>query len=161
MGCLASATQPHRVKSSGLPLFHHRERPVNRPHCPLLHPAAATHRPPGTGLHTGAPARAPPLHGADTTADHPRRPGIDASRRHRPGTRVPHCPPHPSGGRCPHCHSVLLGCRKGGRRPHCPPHCRCRLKAEEEAAAPTTPSPIKVREICTYIFTTRWIVDCG
>jgi hypothetical protein len=26
--------------------------------------------------------------------------------------------------------------------------------------APTAPSSIKVQEICTYIFTTRWIVDC-
>jgi hypothetical protein len=35
------------------------------------------------------------------------------------------------------------------------------LKAGMEAAATTAPSSFKVQEICTYIFTTRWIVDCG
>jgi hypothetical protein len=117
-----------------------------------------------TGLHAGTPARAPPLPRAGIANGRSCHLDIAASCCHRPGTGASCFPGRSSGGHHPHCRVILLGRWRLVCRPHYPHAAGIILKAGEETAAPTAPSSIKVCEICTYIFTTRYglwiVVEC-
>jgi hypothetical protein len=94
----------------------HRQGPP--PTTTVWPPLLTVHGP--TSLHAGTLARAPPLHGASTTASCPCHLGTAAGCRCHPGTGASNRPHHLSRGYHPHYHTILLRCRRGVRRPHCP-----------------------------------------
>jgi hypothetical protein len=149
---------PHRLSCDVSHRHCHQALPLDRHCCPAF-PCS-----PPTGLHVDAPACAPPLPRASTTTGRPCRLGIAAGRHVIILAPKCHVVSSSSLEQRPSSPLSYRPARVSERGVHCPhrPHTvDVILKAGEEDAALTSPSSIKVREICTYIFTTRWIVDCG
>jgi hypothetical protein len=159
---------PHDVTLVGSPVARTTTWPRHWAATTLSQAAACPHQPPSPTpacpCRPFSPCSCPPLPGANTATGHPYHLGIAAVRHHRPGTRASHHPRCSSGGHRPHCRAILLGCQRRVHLPHYPHITGVVLKAREEAATPTALSSIKVQEISTYIFPTRYglwiVVEC-